>query len=265
MSEPTIVELELRMNKLEQNNRWLKWSVALMAIVSVAGLITFGRLPRVSSQPLMGQTIEAEQLVIKDSIGRVRAILGRIDPPSSSPEPVYGLSIQGQDGESEARLTDWNLHIHHGKGLVSLSPISVDISRHKANVAPLLKGLVRLNKQQLTKQEETDLNRLVAELEPEAKFYLNMAGPYLEITKNPRDQVDSGAGIAKFGVSPHPSVELRSLSDETSFSLTALKDSAGMSMRDSQGKRRATLNVDSDAGAAINLYDKDGKTIRATF
>jgi len=38
-----------------------------------------------------------------------------------------------------------------------------------------------------------------------------------------------------------------------------------MSIRDSRGNRRATLNVDSDDGAAINLYDKDGKTIRATF
>lgn len=269
MAEPTISELEKRLSRLERYNRWLKWMVALMAIVWIAGLPTFGILTKVGRQPVMKQIIETEQLVIKDPTGKVRLLLGR-DETSGSPESQYGLFIYGKDGESQSELTSWNLNIYSGDGSADFSPISISATRYKGKVSQYLKELSRLSekrkKQNLTKQEEeAERVRLGREHEPVARFYVNMAGPYLEVTKKSDGQAYSGAGGVQVGVSPYPSVRLSSAEDKTSFSLSALKDGAGLTIRDGQGNKRASLDVDSSAGVGMNLYDKDGKTVRATF
>lgn len=121
-------------------------------------------------------------------------------------------------------------------------------------------------KQKLTKQEQDKLERLSKEFEPIAQFYLNMSGPYLELKKHPRNgETDSGSGEVHVGASAYPTIGLRAHGDKTSFSLSALKDVAGMTIRDRKGNKRVTLNVDTDNGAAMNLYDIDGKTFRAAF
>lgn len=267
MPDPTIPELEARINHLERDNRWLRWILALAGIAWIVGVVFIVQFKKPKSGFEAAQVIEVQRLVIKDPAGKVRVIVGR-DESAETSEP-YGIFIHGKDGDSEARLTDSNLHIHYDKGSANFSPISVDISQHKLKVSKFFSEISRVSdkgrKQNFTKQEEADLIRLTTEFEPTAKFYLNMVGPYLELSKKTDGQAYSGAGRVQVGVSPYPSVTLNSSEDKTSFSLSALKDGAGLTMRDGQGNKRVSLDVDSSAGVGMNLYDKDGKTLRGTF
>ena len=104
MAEPTISELETRLNHLERDNRWLKWGLALNGIVWIVGLIFFGIFTTSHSGTAMTRVIEAERLLIKDSAGKVRAILGQ-EEDADSPEPRYGIFIYSKDGESQSALT----------------------------------------------------------------------------------------------------------------------------------------------------------------
>ena len=245
---------------MERDNRWLKWGFTLTGVVLIVGLIISTKFTKFQSAPAMSRIIEAERLIIKDAAGKTRAVVGR-DENAVVPNH-YGIFIYSEDGESEAGLTDWNLHIYHDYGSANFSPLSVDISQYKIKASQLFREVSRLPdkraKQELTKQEPADF-------EPVAKLYVNMTGPYLEVKKRHDGQEYSGAGEVQVGVVPYPSVSLRSSEDKTSFSLSALKGTAGFTMRDSQGKKRASLDVDFSDGASMNLYDKDGKTVRATF
>jgi len=235
MSEPMMDGLETRLKRLERSNRWLKWILAVTFTGQLVGLVFIVQLNRGGGVPVIGKTIEAGRLIIRDSAGKARVVVGQ-DENADIPEPQYGIFNYSKDGESESGLTSWNLHIYSGDGSADFSPVSVSIHRYKQKVVELNKKQSEYNKQILrlsekasgpaaTKEDKAALDKFIKQHDDlVASFYLNMAGPYLEMMKKPRDQDHSGAGEAKLGVSPYPSVELRSSQDKTSVSLNALKE-----------------------------------------
>ena len=277
MPELTVTELEARLSDLEQNTRWLKWGLVVTAVVSFAGFMSVVLATKFQSQS-QPATAQTEQIVIKDKAGKVRMILGK-DEKAEGPQGSYGLFIYGEDGNSEATLTDSSLDIDSGKGSAQFSPMSIDIRQYKNKITEIRKRASKFVKDIETLEQKVKspgattadkaaVNRIVEEhrqfSDPETIFYLNLSGPYIELIKR-SDDAFSGAGRAQIGVSPYPSLLLSSSEDKTSFSLSAVKGSAGMTIRDGEGNKRAGLEVDSADGATINLYDRDGKTTRATF
>lgn len=138
MNEPTRDTLTQRLDRLERQN-WRLKQMAGLILVGIAALVLMGEaLPK-------SRTVEAEEFVLKDASGRVRAILGA-DRFSGEGEPQHGLFLYDASGRARARLATWGdgtqlvLYDHevHITSLASLDAmgkfagLSLDTSPHNA-------------------------------------------------------------------------------------------------------------------------------------
>ncbi len=91
MRELTMETLVRRLDGLERENRCLKWTgvvvLALLAAVVLMGQATTGKVAKV---------IEAEKLVLRDSTGAVRAVLGE--------EKSFGYCLTLYDENEKGRI-----------------------------------------------------------------------------------------------------------------------------------------------------------------
>jgi len=95
MTEPTLDTLTRRLERLERQNRWLR---RVSLLILLGAVVT----------PLMGQepphrpfrTVEAEEFVLRDARGQVRATLGTTQNPSSA-----FLRLHNDDGKQRARIS----------------------------------------------------------------------------------------------------------------------------------------------------------------
>ena len=156
MDEPTINKLVLRLDRLERENRRLKRIGALVVVV-ISGVFMMGQaLPK-------NRIVEAEKFVLKDTGGKVRAILGAAHPYAKAPSAElitlpatrlegYGLHLYGADGRYRSGFAEWpggggyftlrdtrtpssiNLNVGSDHAVLELSPTgaSYEEAEHKA-------------------------------------------------------------------------------------------------------------------------------------
>lgn len=104
-------DLVERLDRLERENHWLK-RIGALAVVVISGVFMMGQaLPK-------NRIVEAEKFVLKDTGGKVRAILGAASPYTKAPfaELIalpatrlegYGLHLYGADGRYRSGFAEW--------------------------------------------------------------------------------------------------------------------------------------------------------------
>src|SRR5207249_11355005 len=95
MIEHTLETVTRRLDRLEGENRWLK-GLTLMLLLAVAAMGLMGQTA--PHRPL--RALEAEEFLLRDSRGQVRASLGTTQNPSAT-----GLQIHNANGKPRTRLT----------------------------------------------------------------------------------------------------------------------------------------------------------------
>jgi hypothetical protein len=95
MIEPTLDALTTRLEHLERESRRSK-RVVRVALVGVLALVLMGQAP----PHRMPKSLEAEEFVLRDSRGQVRAVLGTTQNASATM-----LQIFGENGKPRTRLT----------------------------------------------------------------------------------------------------------------------------------------------------------------
>ncbi len=100
MAEPTIENVLKRLEHVERENRYLKRIGAVM-LIGIAAVAIMGQ----ARPSKVAKVIEAEQFVVRDRDGKVRAILGETKSKLSG-DPQHGLFLYGKDGQSEAYLAE---------------------------------------------------------------------------------------------------------------------------------------------------------------
>lgn len=105
MNEPTMGNMVKRLDRLERENRRLKCIGALI-LVGIAAVLLMGQ------GTLKPRIIEAEGIVLKDTDGAIRGILGRAMSGRDLSKPwhpvraggAYGVHLYGPDGRYKAGL-----------------------------------------------------------------------------------------------------------------------------------------------------------------
>lgn len=121
MDEPTMNSLVQRLEQLERGNHHLKLILVLVLVVSAALLVMgqtkYGKVTKV---------IEAEQFVLQDAPGRVRAVLGVIENGGAvlsfmnkDGKMVLGVGVTAKDAPSVELYPD-------GKRRAALQALSAD-------------------------------------------------------------------------------------------------------------------------------------------
>ena len=94
MTELAMNTLARRLDRLEGENRWLK-RITLMLLLGAAAMALMGQTPQ--HRPL--RTLEAEEFLLRDSRGQVRASLGTTQNPRATV-----LQIHNENGKPRTRL-----------------------------------------------------------------------------------------------------------------------------------------------------------------
>ena len=94
MIEHTLETVTRRLDRLEGENRWLK-GLTLMLLLAVATMGLMGQTA--PHRPL--RALEAEEFLLRDSRGQVRASLGTTQNPSATV-----LQIHSETGKPRTRL-----------------------------------------------------------------------------------------------------------------------------------------------------------------
>jgi hypothetical protein len=95
MTESTLDTLRKRLDRLERESRRLK-KVTLAVVVGAAAALVMGQTAPHRSL----RTLDAEEFVLRDSRGQVRASLGTTQGPSATI-----LEIHGDNGKPRTRVT----------------------------------------------------------------------------------------------------------------------------------------------------------------
>jgi hypothetical protein len=95
MTESTLDTLRQRLDRLERQSRRLK-RVMLVVIVGAAAALVMGQTAPHRSI----RTLDAEEFVLRDSRGQIRASLGTTQGPSATI-----LEIHGDNGKPRTRVT----------------------------------------------------------------------------------------------------------------------------------------------------------------
>ena len=95
MTEPTIDALTTRLERLERESRRSKRAI-LVALVGTLALALMGQAP----PHRMPKSLEAEEFMLRDSRGQVRAVLGTAQNGSATM-----LQIFGENAKPRTRLT----------------------------------------------------------------------------------------------------------------------------------------------------------------
>ncbi len=238
MSEPTLINLAQRLDRLERENRLMKWlgSVLIVGVATVAVMLIDQN--RTALLPPGGRIIEAEKFVLKDSSGIVRAILGeaKLKFPHSESPPKYGLYFFDPAGYG-TELTQAGLYLNSDFAEAGLSASQMFISHYKRSLAEIDKALAKLGP-----KDSLQTGRLLAE--SDASFSATLVGGVANLLL---------AGEQSATKQPLQSaIELSSASGSTSIRLTDENGRGGVLINNNQGF------------PDLSLVDKDGKTA-ATF
>src|SRR5215470_722916 len=96
MTEPTLSSLTARLERMERESRRWKGMSLLMLVGGIA-LAVMGQTPQHRPGP---RTLEAEEFVLRDPRGQVRASLGMAQNPTATV-----LQIHGDNGKPRTRIT----------------------------------------------------------------------------------------------------------------------------------------------------------------
>ncbi len=99
MDGPTVQALTQRLERLERENRRLKRAGAL-ALLLAGGVFLMGQ-----SLPA-SRVVEAEKLVIRDTTGKARVVLGDVATAADASAPLYGVALYDTEGTANAYLYD---------------------------------------------------------------------------------------------------------------------------------------------------------------
>jgi hypothetical protein len=110
MIDHTLETVTRRLDRLEGENRWLK-GLTLMLLLAIAAMGLMGQTA--PHRPL--RALEAEEFVLRDSRGQIRASLGTTENPSATVLQIHSengkprtrLIVSG-DGTSSLEVTDSN-------------------------------------------------------------------------------------------------------------------------------------------------------------
>ena len=95
MTEPTLSSLTAQLERLErESRRWRR--TTLLVLVGAAALAAMGQTP----PHRLPKTLEAEEFVLRDGRGQVRASLGMTQNPTATV-----LQIHGDNGKPRTRIT----------------------------------------------------------------------------------------------------------------------------------------------------------------
>lgn len=95
MTEPTLDTLTSRLERLERQCRRSKRTTLLVLVGAVAAFMMGQTAPH-----RLPKSLEAEEFVLRDSRGQVRASLGTVQNPGATV-----LQIHGQNGKPRTRVT----------------------------------------------------------------------------------------------------------------------------------------------------------------
>lgn len=96
MNELTVGELKQRLERVERQYTRLKLAGGALLMVIIGAVVTGQTVAKI-------RTVEAEQLIVKDSRGNTRAALGVGVILAEGPDSV-GLRLFGQDGTTRLQL-----------------------------------------------------------------------------------------------------------------------------------------------------------------
>jgi hypothetical protein len=95
MTDPTLDDLTTRLERLErQGRRWKR--TAFVVLLGAVALAVMGQAP----QHRLPKSLEAEEFVLRDSRGQVRASLGTAQGSNSTV-----LQFHGENGKPRTRIT----------------------------------------------------------------------------------------------------------------------------------------------------------------
>ncbi len=101
MIEPTMETLERRLDRVERENRWLK-RAGVIALAVIAAVVLMGQGMRKTPPPgKPGKIVGAEQFIVHDARGGVRAELGTL--PNGTVRLV--LYDRGNPGQTRVILS----------------------------------------------------------------------------------------------------------------------------------------------------------------
>ena len=95
MTEDAMSTLAKRLDRLEGENRWLR-RMTLMLFLGAAAMTLMGQTP----QYRLPRVLEAEEFVLRDNRGQVRATFGTAQRPSATV-----LQIHNENGKPRTRLS----------------------------------------------------------------------------------------------------------------------------------------------------------------
>jgi len=94
MNEPTMETLARRLDRVERENRWFK-KAGVVALALIAGVVLMGQ----ATGGKVAKVIEAEEFVVRDQKGKMRAWLG-----TSEAREWVGLTLFTQDEDVGLQL-----------------------------------------------------------------------------------------------------------------------------------------------------------------
>ncbi len=98
MSEATIESLARRVDKVERENRWLK-RAGVIALAVIAAIVLMGQAASKLAPPgKPGKVVGAEQFIVHDARGGVRAVLGTL------PDGTVRLVLYDRGNPGETRV-----------------------------------------------------------------------------------------------------------------------------------------------------------------
>jgi hypothetical protein len=237
--EPT--DLTRRLDRLERENRWMKFFGGLVALVVVA-VATMAALPK-------PRIVEAEMFIVRDLNGKIRVVLGQdtlsdtvprspiiVGPPNSAND-TYGLSIYASDGRMRAQVAHW---FDEGGGHLKLG------AKDTVSAASLLVSdglsMLTLRGTERSRGEDERARRDFA-----TRFNAARSVEERAALRNPSDQGHQ-------------------------IKMLAFKDGPSVSLGDQEGVDRAVLghtvlktlqtgSLEHRAPSSLALFDKDGKVI----
>lgn len=260
-----------RLERLEREVRRWKAGATVLGILAGSVLLMGQSVPK-------SRVIEAEKFVLKDTKGKIRAILGPewTDHPAPTLEPrvfglivvpghAYGLHLYAEEGRYVAGLTGRgngegaSLELHDGK-TPSSAYVTVGAGRASLNLAA-----TEQTREVAERQEAEWGKRVRAAKTPEERWRLFESRPFDGITA-------TLSAFAK-GTSSMYLVRGSSLKTTGGAELRLLRDGrVGLSLTDEKGTTRAVLGhtslerkrtgaVEQLPASSLVLFDKDGQVI----
>ena len=261
MTDPTMETLVGRLDRLEHEiHRWRLVVLAALCVMVAVGVLFWYSLPRPGPRTAV---VETEQLVIRDSAGRQRVMIGRAVPhfPSQPTAvakfetPQFGLFVYAEDGKALASLTAESTGPTDGRASLHLmSPDDKTVAMLDLSSSAVGSGWVGFG-----------LASQIASTRPGAAVDLMVwdditpaGGPYAKVV------VGGAAGLA---TRPYGTLEWRRDGARPAFSHLTLFDEAR--------RERATLghttlevtrngSIEERSESSLILFDKNGKVLWKT-